>query len=131
MALSRDVRGGLFWEGSTMETLIVVVLLMFFVGAMVRAVCWVTQLAFWLGARVVVGIAIAAAAVWWMRPGQVDHAPRSVSSSEPSAEAYAAAHRAVERATGRPCDYACKVMIADMARQRPAESAAPVETVSQ
>ncbi len=37
--------------------------------------------------------------------------------AEGSAAAYGAAHRAVEKATGKPCDYACKVKIADMSRQ--------------
>lgn len=33
-----------------------------------------------------------------------------------SAAAYRAAQRAVANATGKPCDYACKEMIADQAR---------------
>jgi hypothetical protein len=39
-------------------------------------------------------------------------------SAAPSADsaAYRAAGTAVERATGRPCDYACRVRIADASR---------------
>ena len=39
-----------------------------------------------------------------------------------SAASYRAAQRAVERATGAPCDYACKVMIADQARPKPVDN---------
>ena len=41
--------------------------------------------------------------------------------TEDRASDYRAAQDAVARATGRPCDYACKVMIADLSR-RPVEN---------
>ena len=40
---------------------------------------------------------------------------------EDKASAYREAQEAVARATGKPCDYACKVMIADQARRPSAE----------
>jgi predicted permease len=68
----------------------------------------VAHLVAWLGVKACVAAVLAVlAAVWLLGP-----------STQPtnSAAAYRDAQTAVERATGEPCDYACKVMIANMGR---------------
>jgi hypothetical protein len=55
---------------------------------------------------------------WWgLAEGSDTADTRTRVTPSGSAEAYRAAAAAVEKATGKPCDYACKVMIADRAQE--------------
>lgn len=69
----------------------------------------VARLIRWLGPKACVAALLAVWAAVWLN-----------GSREPQpggASAYREAQAALERATGRPCDYACKVMIADQSRR--------------
>src|SRR5271155_2205480 len=68
----------------------------------------VAHLVAWLGFKACAAAVLAVLAAVWLMGSQ--------DQRQSSAAAYRDAQTAVERATGQPCDYACKVMIADMGR---------------
>jgi len=79
---------------------------MWFLLILVVVFAWAAYTARWL----IVGIAIILLIGMYSEQQRPAH--------QDNAAAYREAQEAVARATGHPCDYACKVMIADQARRK-------------